>query len=129
MAAFPLRQRDLLKDYVIVHMLPAVQDASEMAVALKDRCPSKIDIGPVYTVDPQRRAAYQGGWLHGEVSGCTSACVLAVQAVCLLFGGSAPWQTVLLGGIPVPSCRTLCEQESAPAFPCKRFREQPCLTG
>ena len=31
-----------------------------MAAALKDRCPSKIDIGPVYNVDPQRRAAYQG---------------------------------------------------------------------
>lgn len=36
------------------------QDGSEMAAALKDRCPSKIDIGPVYNVDPQRRAAYQG---------------------------------------------------------------------
>lgn len=31
-----------------------------MAEALKARCPSKIDIGPVYNVDPQRRAAYQG---------------------------------------------------------------------
>lgn len=31
-----------------------------MAAALKDRCPSKIDVGPVYNVDPQRRAAYQG---------------------------------------------------------------------
>lgn len=36
------------------------KDAGEMATALKDRCPSKIDIGPVYNVDPQRRAAYQG---------------------------------------------------------------------
>ncbi|PSC73481.1 DNA primase small subunit [Micractinium conductrix] len=36
------------------------KDAGEMAQALKDRCPSKIDIGPVYNVDPQRRAAYQG---------------------------------------------------------------------
>lgn len=36
------------------------KDAGEMAMALKERCPSKIDIGPVYNVDPQRRAAYQG---------------------------------------------------------------------
>ncbi|KAL4423871.1 hypothetical protein ABPG75_001172 [Micractinium tetrahymenae] len=36
------------------------KDGGEMAAALKDRCPSKIDIGPVYNVDPQRRAAYQG---------------------------------------------------------------------
>ncbi len=44
------------------------QDGSEMAAALKDRCPSKIDIGPVYNVDPQRRAAYQGQCRHsGEL--------------------------------------------------------------
>ncbi|KAI7838794.1 hypothetical protein COHA_007409 [Chlorella ohadii] len=36
------------------------KDGGELAAALKDRCPSKIDIGPVYNVDPQRRAAYQG---------------------------------------------------------------------
>ena len=46
---------------VLMCALP--QDAAEMAAALKDRCPSKIDIGPVYNVDPQRRAAYQGGSL------------------------------------------------------------------
>lgn len=43
---------------------PPEQDATEMATALKDRCPSKIDIGPVYNVDPQRRAAYQGMSVH-----------------------------------------------------------------
>lgn len=31
-----------------------------MQAAIKDRCPAKIDIGPVYNVDPQRRAAYTG---------------------------------------------------------------------
>ena len=29
-----------------------------MQTAIRDRCPAKIDIGPVYNVDPQRRAAY-----------------------------------------------------------------------
>ena len=41
------------------------KDGMELKKALQDRCPSKIDIGPVYTVDPQRRAAYttaQGGF-------------------------------------------------------------------
>ena len=47
----------------------AAQDAGELAAALKDRCPSKIDIGPVYTVDPQRRAAYQGGGAGGGGAG------------------------------------------------------------
>ena len=46
--------------HALVHAFLAAQDAGEMAQALKDRCPSKIDIGPVYNVDPQRRAAYQG---------------------------------------------------------------------
>ena len=36
----------------------AAQDAGELAAALKDRCPSKIDIGPVYSVDPRQRAKY-----------------------------------------------------------------------
>ena len=31
-----------------------------MQAAIKDRIPAKIDIGPVYNVDPQRRAAYTG---------------------------------------------------------------------
>ena len=29
--------------------------------AIKQRCPAKIDIGPVYNVDPQKRAAYTAG--------------------------------------------------------------------
>lgn len=34
------------------------KDRQEMQAAIRDRCPAKIDIGPVYNVDPQRRAAY-----------------------------------------------------------------------
>ncbi|KAL4539481.1 hypothetical protein Ndes2437B_g02147 [Nannochloris sp. 'desiccata'] len=34
------------------------RDCQEMQTAIRDRCPAKIDIGPVYNVDPQRRAAY-----------------------------------------------------------------------
>lgn len=37
------------------------KDSQEMRNAIRDRCPSKIDIGPVYSVDPQRRAAYAAG--------------------------------------------------------------------
>jgi DNA primase small subunit len=36
------------------------KDCDDLATALQNRCPSKIDLGPVYTVDPQRRAAYAG---------------------------------------------------------------------
>lgn len=35
------------------------QDAKELAAALRDRVPSKIDLGPVYTQDPSKRAAYK----------------------------------------------------------------------
>ena len=38
----------------------AVQNAAELLNALKEKVPSKIDIGPIYTQDPQRRAAYKG---------------------------------------------------------------------
>ena len=34
------------------------KDGQEMQTAIRDRCPAKIDIGPVYNIDPQRRAAY-----------------------------------------------------------------------
>jgi len=37
------------------------KDGSELESAIKARCPSKIDIGPVYNVDPKKRAAYTGG--------------------------------------------------------------------
>lgn len=37
------------------------KDGQEMQAAIRDRCPAKIDIGPVYNIDPQRRAAYAAG--------------------------------------------------------------------
>lgn len=37
-----------------------MQNASELHQALKSKVPTKIDIGPVYTQDPEKRAAYQG---------------------------------------------------------------------
>lgn len=37
-----------------------LQNADELRMGLVRRVPSKIDIGPVYTVDPQRRSAYAG---------------------------------------------------------------------
>ena len=39
------------------------KNAQELKSAIQKRVPSKIDIGPVYNVDPQKRAAYanQGG--------------------------------------------------------------------
>ena len=36
------------------------RDATELHAALKDRVPIKIDIGPVFNVDPSKRAAYSG---------------------------------------------------------------------
>lgn len=43
------------------------KDGPELLAALRDRVPSKIDIGPVYNVDPQRRSAYMGGAAGGFV--------------------------------------------------------------
>jgi hypothetical protein len=37
-----------------------VQNAGELRSALKEKVPSKIDIGPVYSQDPAKRAAYKG---------------------------------------------------------------------
>lgn len=37
-----------------------MQDGRELHQALKARAPAKIDIGPVYTQDPAKRAAYKG---------------------------------------------------------------------
>ena len=39
------------------------KNGQELKAAIQKRVPSKIDIGPVYNVDPQKRAAYanQGG--------------------------------------------------------------------
>lgn len=36
-------------------------DGKELENAIKERCPAKIDIGPVYNVDPKRRSAYAAG--------------------------------------------------------------------
>eukprot|EP00873_Tetraselmis_striata_P042106 jgi/Tetstr1/462370/TSEL_007376.t1 len=36
------------------------KDGNELHAALKDRVPAKIDIGPVYNVDPSKRSAYSG---------------------------------------------------------------------
>jgi hypothetical protein len=38
----------------------AVQNGRELQSALKEKVPSKIDLGPVYTQDPAKRAAYKG---------------------------------------------------------------------
>lgn len=38
----------------------AAQDKEEMQRAMQAKLPAKIDIGPVYNVDPQRRKAYSG---------------------------------------------------------------------
>ena len=40
---------------------PTPQDAASLRRAILARIPAKIDIGPVYTVDPARRAAYASG--------------------------------------------------------------------
>eukprot|EP00242_Pyramimonas_sp_CCMP2087_P004310 CAMPEP_0198200216 /NCGR_PEP_ID=MMETSP1445-20131203/3263_1 /TAXON_ID=36898 /ORGANISM="Pyramimonas sp., Strain CCMP2087" /LENGTH=471 /DNA_ID=CAMNT_0043870203 /DNA_START=74 /DNA_END=1489 /DNA_ORIENTATION=- len=37
------------------------KSASELHAALKDKVPEKIDLGPVYNVDPARRSAYSTG--------------------------------------------------------------------
>jgi hypothetical protein len=37
-----------------------LQNAEELATALKSKVPTKIDIGPVYTQDPEKRIAYKG---------------------------------------------------------------------
>lgn len=42
------------------------KDGEEMQHAIKTRCPAKIDIGPVYNVDPQKRAAYIAGFAPQE---------------------------------------------------------------
>ena len=46
-----------------------LQDGNELHAALKDRVPAKIDIGPVYNVDPAKRAAYSGEWVSKVACG------------------------------------------------------------
>ena len=38
----------------------ALQNGDEMRQAISSKMPAKIDIGPVYNVDPQRRGAFAG---------------------------------------------------------------------
>lgn len=40
------------------------QDKEELRRAMSTKPPAKIDIGPVYNVDPQRRKAYTGAINH-----------------------------------------------------------------
>ena len=37
-----------------------LQDKEELQRAMANKVPAKIDIGPIYNVDPQRRKAYTG---------------------------------------------------------------------
>lgn len=37
------------------------RDEKDLRAALRDKIPSKIDLGPVFNVDPQKRLAYAGG--------------------------------------------------------------------
>ena len=41
-----------------------MQDGSELHAALVRQVPAKIDIGPMYNVDPRRRNAYSGVRRH-----------------------------------------------------------------
>lgn len=43
-----------------MHGCMCVQDADEMAAAIKLKCPAKIDIGPVYSACPQDRLKWGG---------------------------------------------------------------------
>lgn len=41
-----------------MHML--LKDGEELRTAINNKLPAKIDIGPVYNVDPKLRNAYAG---------------------------------------------------------------------
>eukprot|EP00955_Chlamydomonas_euryale_P089817 364496-Chlamydomonas_euryale.AAC.1 len=56
---------------------PAVlQDGADMRAAIKNRAPSKIDIGPVYSANPQERlkfgAAGHRHWTDAYTSGLSA---------------------------------------------------------
>lgn len=55
----------------------AEQDKEEMKRAVLAKLPAKIDIGPVYNVDPQRRKAYSG--LDHTVPTCSYACKICMR--------------------------------------------------
>lgn len=75
-----------------------------MAAALKERCPSKIDIGPVYNVEPHRRAAYQSAHL---LPGC--ACCTAGSGLGEGFAGAERAR------LDAPRCQLPCRARPLPA--------------
>ncbi len=58
---FPRREFCFTLDGDIFVRYQSFKSGAELEQALKQRCPSKIDIGPVYNVDPKKRAAYTNG--------------------------------------------------------------------
>eukprot|EP00793_Prasinoderma_coloniale_P001689 PRCOL_00003494-RA len=52
-----------LEDDVYVRY-QSYKSADELRKGITNRVPHKIDIGPMYSADPQRRAAYAGGAFH-----------------------------------------------------------------
>ncbi|XP_076894687.1 uncharacterized protein LOC143547056 [Bidens hawaiensis] len=55
---FGRREFSFTLDNDIYVRFQSFEKASELEKAIKDQCPFKIDIGPVYTVDPAKRHAY-----------------------------------------------------------------------
>lgn len=61
--------------YVLLYSVSTIkvccikQDGNGLKDALIRRCPAKIDLGPVYNVDPQRRKAYTGQKLQKSFPG------------------------------------------------------------
>lgn len=63
-------------------LMQSFKDGGELGAALKERVPAKIDIGPVYTVDPQRRAAYQGEKVAAIRTGTSSVIMVPALDTC-----------------------------------------------
>ncbi|KAM7525862.1 hypothetical protein LguiA_015764 [Lonicera macranthoides] len=62
MSYFGRREFSFTLDNDIYLRFQSFNSASELENAIKEKCPFKIDIGPVYSVDPSKRHAYaQGG--------------------------------------------------------------------
>ena len=76
------------------------QDGQELQAAIISRLPAKIDIGPVYNVDPARRRAYTGQQLpiqmdpasawsthtHRPVVVCVTLWLIAVRLWLIAYG-------------------------------------------
>lgn len=58
---FPRREFCFTLDGDVFVRYQSFTTCADMAAAIRQRCPSKIDIGPVYNVDPKKRAAYASG--------------------------------------------------------------------